>query len=62
MFDAIHMLQLADSKQELTIQSLQLDISDVKTVLNRLVESVDLLRTEIKSMKSNIIIHRPVYL
>lgn len=61
MTDAIHMFQLMDKKQELAIQSLQLDISDVKTDLNKLVESVDLLRTEIKSTKSNIM-HLPVYL
>jgi len=64
MTDAIQMLQLTVSKQELTIVRLQLGMSDVKTDLNRLIESVDLLRTEMTSTKSNIIynIQRPVYL
>lgn len=62
MSNAIQATQHTVDKQEITIKSLKLDMSDVRTNLNRLLESVDLLRAEKTSTESNITIHQPDYL
>ncbi|KAL4096815.1 hypothetical protein QTP88_021698 [Uroleucon formosanum] len=53
MSNAIQATQHTVDKQEITIKSLKLDMSDVRTNLNRLLESVDLLRAEKTSTERN---------
>lgn len=62
MSNAIQAIQHTLDKQEVTIEILKLDISGVKTDLNRLIKSINLLRAEMTSTESNITIHRPDYL
>ncbi|KAL4096811.1 hypothetical protein QTP88_021694 [Uroleucon formosanum] len=54
MSNAIQATQHTVDKQEITIKSLKLDMSDVRTNLNRLLESVDLLRAEKTSTESEV--------
>jgi len=53
-------IQYKNYEQALTIESLKLGISGVRTDLNTLIESVNVSRTQMTTTESNIIKHRPI--